>query len=320
MDVGSHRASSPKWRGPSFAGPRSSRRGFTLIELLVVIAIVGVLIALLLPAVQAAREAARRSSCSSNLRQLTLGLHGFHDATREFPPGGRMHTTPGQNGVSWRVLVLPYFEESSLYQAIAPAPNGGAGDWNQQSKMPEILLCPSAAVDGAGLAVSNYWGVGGVTRPGETLGKEDDYCGDLATNGLLFAGSRSRFSKIEDGSSKTLALGERTYTFRPWMYGARWSSGSPKTICSEASNLVVYPINAQREVYGYYISDPELPLDLPVGKELPLNDLWFGSFHPGGAHFGYADGSTHFIADDTDLTVLQALATIAGGEVIDAAP
>jgi prepilin-type processing-associated H-X9-DG protein len=109
-------------------------------------------------------------------------------------------------------------------------------------------------------------------------------------------------------------LGERDYLFRAWMNGVRWSPGTTgKVICNEAANNVIYPINASHAQFGYYVGDNLRPTGTPA--QIPLNDLFFGSFHPGGAHFAMADGSTHFLADQTDLTILQDLATIAGGEV-----
>ncbi len=290
--------------------------GFTLVELLVVITIISILIALLLPAVQAARESARRSHCLNNLRQHSLAAHNYLGDFGVFPPGGRMHEIAGQNGVSWRVLLLPYLEQRVLYDQIAPAENGGARNWDVgQAQMPELFRCPSAGESDGDLELSSYWGVAGVPKPGETIGKDDRWCGLAATNGIYYVGSETRVADIRDGTSRTLALGERTYVFRPWMNGARWSGNSTKSICSEASNNVVYPINARRDRFGYYIGDPEIP---PVSVPLiPLNDLWFGSFHPGGAHFSLADASAKFVSDDLGITVFESLATIDGGEAVE---
>lgn len=298
---------SPRWN----TGP-AAREGFTLLELLTVIAIIGILIALLLPAIQAARAAARRMQCTSNLKQHGLAIHVYHEDHQEFPPGGRLHTIAGQNGVSWRVLILPYIEETALYEAIGLVNNGGAMNWGPQSQMPPVFGCPSRNGDDGNLSMSSYWGVGGVPREGETVGEDDRYCGVVAVNGMFFPRSETRIAEIVDGTSRSLAIGERTYRFRAWMNGARWSGRSKKTICSEASNHVVYPINASHESFGYYIGDNMRPEGTIA--EIPLNDLWFGSDHPGGAHFTFADGSVHFLSENLDMTVLQALATIAGRE------
>lgn len=287
-------------------------QGFTLIELLVVIAIIGVLIALLLPAVQAARAASRRTACLNKLKQHGLAILTHHDVHRRFPPGGDMHHSSGQPGVSWRVHVLPYVEENAMYDVIEPIPGGGAHSWAPQSMAPEVFLCPAVEQPQADLMWSDYFGVGGTPLPEQTIGKSDLFCGVAANNGVFFPGSRTRLSKIEDGTSNTLAIGERLYHYRAWMTGATWSTGTPKTICGEASNHIIAPINGDRDTYGYFLGNPNRP---PGAKRLPLNDLFFGSNHPGGANFCFADGSVHPLPDTTSITVLQALTTIQGGEV-----
>jgi type II secretory pathway pseudopilin PulG len=291
-----------------------------LIELLVVIAIIAVLIAILLPAVQAAREASRRSHCANNLRQQSLAIQSYHDAMKQFPAGGKLHDIAGETGVSWRVLILPYLEQRSLYDEIGPVKNGGATSWTEpQSKMPATFRCPSLDQDGGELQTSSYWGVGGFPKTGETIGTADQYCGLGAKNGIFFPGSETRMSHIEDGTSNTLAVGERVYVFRAWMTGATWSGNPPrKAICGEASNNVLYPINADHAQFGYYIGDNLRPDGTPAN--LPLNDLFFGSSHPSGAHFSLADSSVRLFADSTDLAILQAMSTIAGYEIIPAEP
>jgi hypothetical protein len=119
-------------------------------------------------------------------------------------------------------------------------------------------------------------------------------------------------ANITDGTSNSLALGERNYLWSRWEIGAYWAAGTPRTICNEASNNFVYPINAAHEEYGYYFADNLRPAGTKA--DLPLNSLWFGSEHPGGAHFAMADASGHFISDGTDLILLPKLSTIAGGE------
>lgn len=292
------------------------RAAFTLVELLVVVSIIGVLVALLLPAVQAAREAARRNGCVNQLRQQALGLLAYHSQNGLFPPGGRLHKTPQQPGVSWRVLVLPFLEEKVLYDVIAPDRDGGAQNWSPQSQMPDVFRCPSddpAVSSSLVLHESSYWGVAGAARAEGGLDLEDFLCGDLDSNGVLYPGSKTRIAMIEDGTSHTLALGERTYRFRDWMVGAMAAGDPPFLVCSEASNQFRYPINADLQKWGYFIGHTPLP---PGGEaKMLLNNLPFGSHHPGGANFAMADGSVHFVPESIDFTLLGDLATVAGGEV-----
>jgi prepilin-type N-terminal cleavage/methylation domain-containing protein len=303
-----------------------SSRGFTLIELLVVIGIIGILIALLLPAVQAAREAARRSRCQNSLRQISLAAQHYHDRSNHFPPGGRLYQGhngddgAGNAGVSWRVALLPHLEQSALYAQIGPDQYGGAASgFSAQPKRPEVFACPSDVVNGEKADVSVYFGVAGTAKPGETIGDADPYYGATATNGIYYPchpDKSTRIADITDGLSQTLAIGERTYVFTQWMTGARWygDPNAPNLYSNEAANNMTFPLNATRDQYGYFVADNPLPPGNT--KTQPLVDLYFGSDHPGGCHFTYADCSTHFLSEGMDLNVLKAMATRAGGEVI----
>lgn len=281
------------------------------------IAIIGVLVALLLPAVQAAREAARRSDCVNRLRQQSVAAQSFYSQQNRFPEGGRIHTQSNQPGVSWRVLLLPHLEEETLFDRIGPTPNGGAKDWDPQADMPGTYACPSA--DGAAsgqLVYSNYWGVAGAARAEDGLDLEDFVCGDLDSNGVLFPGSKTRIAQIEDGTSHTLTIGEGFYSFRAWMTGAtavKTPTGEFRQVCVEAGRQIRYPLNADHGRWGYFVGDDPVPPGAQT--TMLLNNLPFGSYHPGGANFAFADASVHFLPDDIDFTVYESLATIAGGEV-----
>jgi prepilin-type N-terminal cleavage/methylation domain-containing protein/prepilin-type processing-associated H-X9-DG protein len=297
-----------RWEG-------EQRRAFTLVELLVVIAIIGILIALLLPAIQAARAAARRSGCQNNLKQLGLALQNYHAAKKVFPPGGRKHSTSGKIGISWRALILPQLEESSLHEQLGLRPDGGATNMLAAEKeLPKVFACPAAEPSEDIDKRSNYWGVCGAARNNERIDLEDMICGDLFTNGMFFPDSKTKTAKITDGTSHTLAVGERVYSVvRSWPTGVTWVGTPPTRICSEAANNIRYPINASHAQFGYYVADGKAP---PTGPFSILgNDLFFGSNHSGGANFCFADGSVHYLNDTIDFTIYEDLATIAGQEV-----
>jgi prepilin-type N-terminal cleavage/methylation domain-containing protein/prepilin-type processing-associated H-X9-DG protein len=290
---------------------RIAIQGFTLVELLVVVTIIGILLGLLLPAVQAAREAARRNSCANNLKQIGLALQNYHSQKSAFPPGTTLLDREFDPSLSWRVLILPFLEEASLFEQIGPLPDGGAKDWSAQTQIIGIFLCPSAG-SGAGLVRSNYAAVSGAYRGDSRIDLEDTSCGDIYTNGIFFPNSRTKISKITDGTSHTLAVGDKLYNFYDWMTGALRSGEPPTRICTDASKNVRFPINASHDAFGYYVGDPEVPTG--SARSMLLNDLFFGSKHPGGAQFCLADGSVQFLNVDIDFEVYQDLATKDGGE------
>jgi len=282
---------------------------------LVVITIIGVLIALLLPAIQAARESARRSQCTNQLRNLTLGLQNYESQNRRFPPGARLHDNNFQPSIGWRVEVLPFIEEGDLYQQISPLPNGGAQDFSATEQIIDIFHCPSVPTGGGnGQTVfgSNYAAVAGAGRDDKIISLESFACGNCATDGILFVKSKTKVGQITDGTSSTLMLGERTYLFQDWIMGATKSGAPPSRICSGAVKNIVYPINASHEEFGFYRGDFSAA---PSDRKTLLNDLHFGSVHPGGANFSYADGHIEFLNDDIDFTIYQDISTRAGGEV-----
>lgn len=301
------------------------RGGFTLVELLVVIAIIGVLIALLLPAVQASREAARRTKCVNNLKQLGLAIQGYHWEFRSFPPGSRLHQIERRVGLSWRVLVLPQLEQSSIYDRINPLPDGGGENADAQSLVIDVFLCPSAEPPSGApntAVASNYAGVSGANNSNapdydaQVLNLEDKNCGDIDINGVLFPDSRVRVAHVTDGTSKTLAIGERLYLFRDWLSGSTWLGDPIERICTGATKNIRYPVNADPNQFGYYKFDFAAPADQ---RSMLLNELQFASEHAGGSNFAFADGSVRLVPDSIDFTVLQALATRNGEEILDEA-
>ena len=296
-------------------------RGFTLVELLVVIAIIGVLLALLLPAVQAAREAARRSTCKNHLKQQGLAIQNYHSQHRSFPPGSRKHTIERRVGLSWRVLALPFLELTNIYELINPLPDGGGENAEPQKTSIDVFLCPTAdqpSSDPTVLKEAHYAAISGANTNSDILDLEDNNCGDIDLNGIFYPESHTRIGQITDGTSNTLAIGERIYIFRDWLSGSTWRGMPPTRICTGASKNVHYPINADPFEFGFYKFD----FSAPAGalKTMLLNELQFASEHPGGAQFCYADGSVHFLNETLDFTVLQAMATKDGGESFNLDP
>ncbi len=293
--------------------PKGRFSGFTLVELLVVIAIIGILIALLLPAVQAAREAARRMQCTNNIKQLGLALHGYHCAMGVFPAPTSAAETPGSNwgstSLSIHALLLPYVEQQALYDEVDPEKTYDAGgNYEVGKKVPSSFTCPSDGqqpFDEAPPLVhqtTNYLGVMGAGLNGNVVDLEDTTCGDYYTDGVLCPNIYRRIADIRDGTSNTLAFGERIGNLRSWVKGVWDQQSSQNMACVFCSKNIRWPIN----------SDPDV---LTYSSTLQLNDFYFASRHPGGANFALADGSVHFISETIQLEAYQHLATVNGGEV-----
>ncbi len=291
-----------------------SPRAFTLVELLVVIAIIGVLVALLLPAIQAAREAARRSQCKNNLKQIGLALHNYESTRRTFPPGYTSAATtlngPGTGpGWGWGAYILPHLEESSIQFDFTKPITDPLFD--QIRTLPlTVFRCPSDSVElplfpvqDSGkttltqVTFSNYVGVAGT--------QEVTDFPDTGT-GVLFRNKSIAIKQITDGLSHTLMIGERD------------SHKSPETTWVGAiTNSVIPPLNPTYDNEG-----PPVLILTNTGEvaddRVPNNSLDHvedsNSAHPQGVHFMFADGSVQTINNDIDPTVWVALGTRAGGE------
>ncbi len=294
---------------------------FTLVELLVVIAIIGILIALLLPAVQAAREAARRLQCANNLKQIGLAMHNYHSALGSLPAGSLHASTQGTPpGISWHVMVLPYLEQDAVYNVLTPTVDARVADDSPVQAWLTMYVCPSAEppVDdwqntGVNKA-TNYAGVAGSGNV-RALKPESSHCGDVALDGTFYPNSGTRLDDMRDGTSNTIIVGERDYETRSWIAGS-WYSGSRTNmtkICNYGKN-VAWPINSDPDQIGYYVFSQIAPPG--AQKSVLFNDLHYGSRHPGGALFLLGDGSVHFLSETMDFTTYQDMATIAGGKVV----
>jgi len=283
---------------------RSRRLAFTLIELLVVIAIIGVLVALLLPAVQAAREAARRVSCLNNLSQMGLALHNFEFHFESLPPGvtnedGPIRNEPKGTHVSWIVKILPYIEQNALAKAFKEE-EGAYAAANDPVRQAQIRILQCASNPG------NY-------DPDAKTVARSDYAGchhdsespiDKDNRGLLFLNSHIRYSQIFDGSTSTLLIGE---ALNP-KDSLGWVSGTRATLRNTSlleAGGPVFPSNSP--------GPNNAPADQKLGS---LYVGGFGSYHPGGVNVGLADGSSRFLSLRTDLQILRQLGNRADGEIM----
>lgn len=318
------------------------RRGFTLVELLVVIAIIGVLVALLLPAVQAAREAARRMSCSNNLKQFGLALQNFHDTHGTFPVG---MTDDDTNNFGWGLYILPYMEQGNIYTAIstkvsATAPqqlitrpgshanvdgwsllqvNNSAHDVNTKTILPGYL-CPSNALgkkDNNGYGASHYVGNAGTTTHmtvnwGCAAWKAKDQNGVLLFDNDNTETVTVGMGDVRDGTSNTIMVGEvgQSENVYPGKINdgnfPLWAGGNNEGGCEGkymGSHLRVADAT-------YYINRPATHLPLGTGTVAKdTSDLCFGSFHTGGAQVVFVDGSVHFLQSTINTTTLFRLAS-----------
>ena len=272
--------------------------GFTLIELLVVIAIIAILIALLLPAVQQAREAARRTQCKNNLMQLSLALHNYDMAYEMLPPGcvnptGPISNTPLGYHFSWSAQLLPMMEQVSLFSridfndSVYSAANGTV-----RGIVLPSYLCPSdygyqTTVTGLGaVAQASYAGCFG----------GDDVAIDTTNNGLMFLNSSVSFREIADGASNTILLGEKVHGASTTDLG--WMSGTAATLRNTG-----VAINTWRAAPGFSGLLPRIssvtgePLE-PIPDDQSTGG--FSSRHTGGMQCALADGSVRFISENID--------------------
>jgi prepilin-type N-terminal cleavage/methylation domain-containing protein/prepilin-type processing-associated H-X9-DG protein len=295
---------------------RTTDPGFSLVELLVVIAIIALLIGLLLPAIQSAREASRRRACSNHLRQQVTATLTFESQNRALPAGAMVIAQESRPGVCWRTLILPHLEESSLYQNLDVQPSGGATNREAAKYMSPVFRCPSARSEQySEIPYSNYDAVSGAgAKATEIRDLDDQFCGDIYLDGIYYPGSRTRIKQISDGTSHTLALGERKYDLYNWLDGVVWYTAPDIEMCAYATKNMRYPLNADPAKFGYSVSDTNAPAGAP--KTIVRNDLFFGSDHPGGAFMAFADGSVDFISDEIDFLAYKDMASKSGNEVV----
>ena len=294
---------------------RTSRIGFTLVELLVVIAIIGVLVALLLPAVQAAREAARRTQCANNLKQLGLAALNYHGAHNVFPPGATWGPGAARSGMAFQVSLLPYTELDVLLESM-PDRSYSTTFPNQEigRSVDSLFICPSdgeEAIDqqaaGQNWRTSNYCGVMGGGIMEVQLMSNPATCGHYNSDGVFYPESKIRIKDITDGTSKTMLLGERTYQLRLWTRGAYYDGSPTQFVCSISAKNIALPINSDTDAYCYRANEMGVPCPSPWPTK--FNDLFFGSRHAGGAQFVFGDGAVRFLPDEIDFQAYRRYGT-----------
>lgn len=295
---------SPRWQ-------RS--RAFTLVELLVVIAIIGVLIALLLPAVQQARESARRMQCSNNMKQTALAMHTYHDIHGVLPAPGY-----GVNHLGWSCSILPQLEQNAIAEGLDYSQGGHAATGRVKYGIVQIdaYTCPSApsseiqsarteeAYNGEQAYCLHYFGILGPQGTNATSGVAYD-CQNLseAFGGVCSEGimrdKGSKFRDITDGLSNTYLLGENSWKDMP--YRRYWLRGE---YSDSRGKLFLISKNIQAPVNS--------------GVDDKWNTVAFGSMHPGGAMFSRGDGSVTFVPETIDFATFLAGASKAGNEPVSA--
>ncbi len=322
-----------------------SKHGFTLIELLVVIAIIAILIALILPAVQNAREAARRTACRNNLHQIGVALHNYHEVHRCFPPGAVSGSSTGScpssgrgifsQGAPWTVMILPQLDQSPLYNkfdftrpfqayTFDNTDHGGPSAYPNlahQFTALRVFQCPSDINSRSGRASNCYYGCSGGKAGGQLCATDGFHFQKIHfRDGVLFLNSSVRIAHITDGTSNTILVGEQKYQ----MPEVQWSSGPYQ------SNLygIVHNICSTIDPINYYLYEPDpgpgndsaTPETHPPG----VNALYqatslrsFSSYHNGGAHFLFCDGAVRFISMNIDRDAYQSLSTRSGNEVVE---
>jgi prepilin-type N-terminal cleavage/methylation domain-containing protein len=314
------------------------RPAFTLVELLVVIAIIGVLVALLLPAVQAAREAANRMSCGNNLKQIGIGVHNYHDTTKMLPEAGSRRSTPNsiaQPNISWHVAILPFMEEQPMYDQFNLALGwnstvvnpSGVSNGALSTMDPGLYLCPSAGrtmtysfsetSGGNKCYTAHYLGILGPvgpipnTNPVVNYPLRDDVAGHggFATSGVICRATdaENNFASILDGTSNTFLVGESAF--------ARSKAGTTNTSrrgwsrgCGGGANLT----------YGDSACASSKNLRSAIGVEVytsaNFNMVSMGSEHPGVAQFLMGDGSVRSVSETVDMVTYLAAASRDQGE------
>ncbi|GAA4431419.1 DUF1559 domain-containing protein [Bremerella cremea] len=312
------------------------RQAFTLVELLVVIAIIGILIALLLPAVQQAREAARRMQCTNNLKQMTLALHNYDSALRSFPPGGLGYPMVW----SAQAQLLPYVEQGNLQDLLdftqPPMASFGGPLQNENAAKTKIamFLCPS---DKDSVPGSEYGGISYPACLGSGINKVGDSSDDGSNSnadGVIFSLSKISFRDITDGTSNTVVFSEHLLgdgntsaptnsDYRHRVIELTTSTQTTESACTASGAPAWSGQRGAKWINGHLADTMYNHWYGPNSKNPDCHNGYHNfaitsarSQHPGGVQVAMADGSARFASETIDLTIWRAIATRGGGEVV----
>jgi prepilin-type processing-associated H-X9-DG protein len=301
-----------------------------LVELLVVISIIALLVGLLLPAIQAARESARRTQCTDNLKQIGIALLDFHNAKGHFPAGytatptyvdGATDTTPGWG---WATAILPFMEEGNLSQTInAKLPVEDPANATAIQTMLSIYLCPTDQTTGPFNITDQNGATLASAAPASyaaCVGGDESATSDATGLGIFYRNSHTRIAEIKDGTSKTIAVGEKAWA----IVGGIWAGAINNGTCRRG------PLNPCPATGAPFYPTPNLILshshlnNAQTDADGGLDD--FSSLHPEGSNFLFADGSVHFMKTvpgdqpdgsyTEDSRILQAFGSRANGEIL----
>ncbi|MGN6136687.1 MAG: DUF1559 family PulG-like putative transporter [Aureliella sp.] len=327
---------------------RNRRPGFTLVELLVVIAIIGILVGLLLPAVQAAREAARRMQCSNNLKQIGLALHNYHDANKKFPFGSRGGSTWAQAGIkdgtNWRVSILPYMEQTAVYNQLNWGGSFGAGTTAAAAYMGgnQVLSgfvlptyrCPSSALELFPQSYNSGTSSGSFNNPGNGMGihyvgimgaapafnwSQGGYrdCGHgwSCNQGIMLVNECKGIRDVIDGTSNTIIIAEQSGQVRKAdltsNYYGGWSGARNTSTIASSSCTDLWQTGAT-----CIRQPPNSQIDDPGNRNPYRNNTTVNSFHVGGIQVSLSDGSVQFLSNSIDFQILKAMAIRDDGQVV----